>query len=151
VVTAGFAACLFIGVQFWYTNIPLVEFSRIVLTQKHVWEAIGTQFLGCIFFGPAFGALTALFSRGSRRPYVLASVWATILGSTFLCLQVAINGMRPPPESPAEIAFMIGVVLAVGAVYGFSLGVFILMLEAVWRRMQLRRAVAPPASSLQPE
>ena len=134
-VVAGFCMAAFqYGVEYSRSHLSLIAY----FDHWHYWH-MGDTILSVFVSGPISGfiggLITALFSRTTRHPIVLASVWASILGTTTLVLNVVLYFGTPPGHARADdIALMIGVSLSAGAIYGGTLGLF-----AHWLRMGIQR------------
>jgi hypothetical protein len=129
-----FAFCMAafqVGMDCWHSQMSLPDYFDWWRTYGRVDEVALSVFVSGPIMGCIGGLITALFSRTTRHPIVLASVWASILGTTTLALLVMLYFGTPGPARGDDIALMIGVSLGGGAIYGGTLGTCARLVRAV--------------------
>jgi len=123
VVVAAFSIGVELGLEIWSTPWSIYDFFSMKSAWERAWQCVDFRFVEVPILGAIAGLLSGLFSRSTRRPVVLASVWASIVGTVFLVLFALISLTGADPGQPAQILVMMGVYLALGAAFGFCLGV----------------------------
>lgn len=138
VVSIGIGITLDLGIP----TVPLQTLLDRGVHLGQVYERIDDRFLGGPFMGMIGGPISMLFVRCRRNPFLLAVLWASMLGALALTL-VAISLSFGPPPRLDDALMMISIAVGCGATYGFVLGLSQLYMERVLDRFMHPRIEDP--------
>ena len=122
------------AVEDWHARLDPISFlanlgARFMRLQECL-ESIGGAAVG----GILGGLITACFSKRTRHPIILASLWASILGSVSLAMIAMVSIMDRNPQRVDDIIMMLAASLTSGAIYGFVLGLGARLMERALKR-----------------
>lgn len=126
------------GLEFSSSRVSLADFVAARIRIGEYWryfERIG----GAVLPGAIFGLICALFSRRTRQPIALASLWAFIFGIfglAFVVIMLLMGELGKQP--PAATLAMLAILPLYGAILGCTVGFTARLLERGLDRVQRR-------------